>query len=157
MNRRDLTIELLGQLLYVERRLADEVLAKLAAAVHDDELQRALEEHRAETKSHAERAETAFRRLEIAPTSNRSPVFESAVAQHDRVAASIGDARLGDIFHAQAALHTELWEIASYRTLRHLLPDEVAGLLHPSLEDEERAAKLLDKTIKRLTAPLDDR
>jgi ferritin-like metal-binding protein YciE len=150
MNQRDLTIKLLGELLYVERRLGDEVLRDLRASVHDDELSGLLETHLAETKEHAERAETAFRRMQVAPTSNRSRVFESAVAEHDSTVSSIGDARLEDIFHAQAALHTEQWEIASYRTLLHLLPDEAAELLRPSLEDEERAAGLLDTVISRL-------
>ena len=150
MNRRDLSIQLLGQLLYVERRLADEVLRKLASAVTDEELKALVEKHRAETKEHAERAETAFRRMSVAPTSNRSPVFESAVAEHDETAKGIGDARLADIFHAQAALHTELWEIASYRTLLQLVPDEAADALRLSLDDEEQAAKLLNKAIARL-------
>jgi ferritin-like metal-binding protein YciE len=65
-NPRDLIVELLGRLLYVERRLADAVLRELADAVHDDELRASLEVHRDETKTHAERIEAAFHRLEIA-------------------------------------------------------------------------------------------
>jgi ferritin-like metal-binding protein YciE len=150
VNARDLTIKLLGELLYVERRLADDVLHTLVEAVHDDELEASLARHLDETRTHAERVETAFRRLSIAPTSNRQAAFEAAVAQHDAVAPSIGDARLADIFHAQSALHTELSEIASYRALLHLLPSEAAELLRPSLADEKHAAKLLDRTIARL-------
>jgi len=150
VNQRDLMIKLLGELLYVERRLGDAVLRDLRAAVHDDELSKLLETHLAETKEHAERVETAFRRMQIAPTSNRSPVFESAVIEHDATAPSIADNRLEDIFHAQAALHTEQWEIASYRTLLHLLPDDAAELLRSSLEEEERAATRLDTAIARL-------
>jgi ferritin-like metal-binding protein YciE len=150
MNRRDLSIQLLGNLLYVERRLADDVLRELTAAVRDGELKELLETHRAETKEHASRVETAFRRLNVAPTSNRSRVFESAVSEHDETAKSIGDVRLADIFHAHSALHTELWEIGAYRTLLHLLSDEAAEVLRPSLADEERAAKLLNKAIARL-------
>jgi ferritin-like metal-binding protein YciE len=150
MNQRDLRIKLLGELLYVERRLADAVLRDLHAAAHDEELRGLLDAHRAETEKHAERVETAFRRLKIAPTSNRSRVFESAVADHDDTAASIADPRLEDIFHAQAALHTELWEIASYRVLLDLLPDAAAKPLGRSLEDEEHTAALLETAIARL-------
>jgi ferritin-like metal-binding protein YciE len=150
MNKRDLTIRLLGELLYVERRLADEVLRDLHAAAHDGELRGMLEAHRAETKEHAERVETAFRRMQVAPTSNRSRVFESAVAEHADTALSIGNPRLEDIFHAQAALHTELWEIASYRVLLELLPDDAAEVIQPSLEDEQHAARLLETAIARL-------
>jgi ferritin-like metal-binding protein YciE len=150
MNQRDLSIQLLGNLLYAERRLADDVLRALMSAVRDDELKGLLEAHRAETEEHATRVETAFRRLNVAPTSNRSRVFESAVSEHDETAKGIDDARLADIFHAQSALHTEMWEIAAYRTLLHLLSDEAAEALRPSLADEEKAAKLLNKAIARL-------
>jgi ferritin-like metal-binding protein YciE len=150
VNARDLTIKLLGELLYVERRLADDVLPTLIEAVDDDELEASLARHLEETRTHVERIETAFRRLSAAPTSNRRAAFESAVAQHDSAAPSIGDARLEDVFHAQTALHTELAEIASYRTLLHLLPEETAEVLRPSLADEERTAKVLEQTIARL-------
>ena len=150
MNARDLTIKLLGELLYVERRLADEVLRTLLDAVHDDDLEASLAQHLDETRTHVERIETVFRRLSVAPTSNRQAAFEAAVAQHDEAARSIADTRLADIFHAQAALHTELSEIASYRAVLHLLPSDKAELLRPSLADEEHAATLLERMIARL-------
>ena len=149
-NPRDLAVQLLGELLFVERRLADAVIEALAAAVQDGELRRALEEHREQTKAHVERLETAFRRLEVAPTSNLSRPFESAVAQHDELASAILDPRLADIFHAQAALHTEHWEMAAYRTVLTVVPEEVRDLLRPSFDEEGDAAKLLVSAIDRL-------
>lgn len=149
-NPRDLVVQLLGELLFVERRLADRVLGELIAAVRDEELKGALEGHRAQTKEHVDRVETAFRRLDVAPTSNLSRPFESAVAQHDELATAIVEPRLADVFHAQAALHTEHWEMAAYRTLLPLLGDEVRELLEPSFEEEGDAAKLLVQTIDRL-------
>jgi ferritin-like metal-binding protein YciE len=149
-NQRDLVVQLLGELLYVERRLADTVIGELAAAVRDEELRRLLEQHRVETREHVERAGTAFRRLEVAPTSNLSRPFESAVAQHDELAAQIVEARLADLFHAQAALHTEHWEMAAYRTLLPLVRDDVAEVLRPSFAEEGEAAKSLVRVIDRL-------
>ena len=149
-NPRDLAVQLLGELHFVERRLADAVIEALAAAVQDGELRRALEEHREQTKAHVERLETAFRRLEVAPTSNLSRPFESAVAQHDELASAILDPRLADIFHAQAALHTEHWEMAAYRTVLTVVPEEVRDLLRPSFDEEGDAAKLLVSAIDRL-------
>jgi ferritin-like metal-binding protein YciE len=149
-NSRDLLVQLLGEVLYVERRLADEVLETLAAGVTDAELRSALEAHRLETKEHVERAETAFRRLEVAASSHLSRPFESAVAQHDELASSIVEPRLADLFHAQAALHTEHWEQAAYRTLLRLAPAELRKLLQASHEDEEKAADLLVAAISRL-------
>jgi ferritin-like metal-binding protein YciE len=149
-NPRDLVLQLMGELLFVERRLADQVIPDLAAAVQDGELRRGLEEHREQTKQHVERLETAFRRLDVAPTSNLSRPFESAVAEHDELASSILDPRLADLFHAQAALHTEHWEMAAYRALVPLVPDDVRDLLRPSFDEEGDAAKLLVSAIDRI-------
>jgi ferritin-like metal-binding protein YciE len=149
-NPRDLVLQLMGELLFVERRLADQVIPDLAAAVQDGELRRGLEEHREQTTQHVERLETAFRRLDVAPTSNLSRPFESAVAEHDELASSILDTRLADLFHAQAALHTEHWEMAAYRALVPLVPDDVRDLLRPSFDEEGDAAKLLVSAIDRI-------
>ena len=149
-NPRDLQLALLGELLFVERRLADAVLRDLTTAVRDDELQALLEQHQGETRGHVERIETAFRRLEAAATSNLSRSFESAVAQHAEQSGSVSDPRLADVLHARAALHTEHWEMAAYRTVLPLLPGDVAELLQPSFAEEGEAAKLLVRTIDRL-------
>jgi ferritin-like metal-binding protein YciE len=142
-NPRDLVVQLLGEVLYVERRLADDVLPSVASAVEDEGLRAALESHREQTKQHVERVETVFRQLDVAPTSNRSAPFESAVSEHDELAASIVEPRLADIFHTQAALHVEHWEQAAYRTLLPLLPNDAAALLEKTCREEGQAAKLL--------------
>ncbi len=149
-NRRGLVVQLLGELLFVERRLGDEMIDDLARAVSDGELQTLLRSHREETKEHAERIETSFRRLEVAPTSNLCRTFESAVAEHDALASSIREPRLADLFHARAALETEHWEMAAYRALLPLLPGEAAEGLRPSFEEEGNAAKQLVAVIDRL-------
>lgn len=149
-NPRDLLVQLLGELLFVERRLADEVLEQLARQVRDEELTSVLERHRDETKAHVERIETVFRRLEVAPTSNLSRVFESAVAEHAELAPAVVEPRLTDLYHAQAALHTEHWEVAAYRTVLSLLPDDLRDILRDSLEDEGKAEAALVQVIDRL-------
>jgi ferritin-like metal-binding protein YciE len=152
-NPRDLLVQLLGQLLFVERRLADCVLAELVSEVRDEELRHALQDHRDETKQHVERVEIAFRKLTVAPTSNLSRPFESAVSEHDELQSAVQGALLADIFHAQAALHTEHWEIATYATVIALgdaMAADAVAPLRESLKDEERARDLLAKTIDRL-------
>lgn len=155
-NPRDLVVELLGRLLYVERRLADAVLRNLADAVHDDELRASLEEHRAETKTHAERIEAAFHRLEVATTSNHDDAFESLVAQHERFSSSVKSDRLADVHHASAALRTEHAEIAAYTAVLALAEatgygDAVADLV-ASLRDEEAARATLEAALPRLAS-----
>ncbi|HZT92633.1 MAG TPA: DUF892 family protein [Gaiellaceae bacterium] len=153
-NPRDLLVLLLGELLFVERRLADAVIDELASQVRDEELRGALREHREETKRHVERVETAFRLIAVAPTSNLTRPFESAVSQHDELQTSITEAGLGDVFHAQSALHTEHWEIAAYTAVIAVAEamghDDAARTLRDSLEDEERARNRLTKAVSRL-------
>jgi ferritin-like metal-binding protein YciE len=142
-NPRDLLVLLLGQVLHVERRLASEVIRDLADATHDDELRNTLRAHLDETVQHVELIESAFRRIKVAPTANLSRAFESAVAQHAELASTVIEPRLADGFHAQAALHTEHWEIAAYEAVLRLAPGEVTELLEPILDDERRAATRL--------------
>ena len=152
-NPRDLLVQLLGQLLFAERRLADCVLEQIASQVRDYELRRLLHEHREETKQHVERVETVFRRLQVSPTSNLSQPFESAVAEHDELQTAVEDVLLADVFHAQAALHTEHWEIAAYTTviaLAETLDPDTVEPLQATLAEEERARDLLTRTIGRL-------
>jgi ferritin-like metal-binding protein YciE len=148
---------LLGEILYVERRLAGEVLQHLIDACSDTALAEALNEHLAETRLHVERVETAFRRIEVAPTANLSPSFESAVSQHDKLARSIVAPGLADVFHAATALRTEHWEIASYTALLELgqapgYGEELSDL-RTNLNDEEHARDTLVGLIAQLTAP----
>jgi ferritin-like metal-binding protein YciE len=142
-NPRDLVVLLLGELLHVERRLAGGVIRDLADAAHDEALHNTLGRHLEETVQHVQRVESAFRRLDVAPTANLVRPFESAVAQHDELASNIIHPRLADSFHAQAALHTEHWEIAAYQAVLRLVPREVAELLEPTLDDERAAAARL--------------
>jgi len=153
-NPRDLLALLLGELLHVERRLAGEVLAQLAQSVHDEGLARLLRTHLDETRSHVQRVETAFRRLELAPSAHACGAFEAAVGQHDELAPSIVEQRLADVFHAQAALQTEHWEIAAYTAVLAFADacgrgDELSGL-RDSLADEQRAEAALAASIDRI-------
>jgi ferritin-like metal-binding protein YciE len=141
-NPRDLLVLLLGELLHVERRLVGGVIRDLRDEARDEELRAVLAEHLDETRRHVERVELAFRRIEVAPTANLSRAFESAVAEHADLAPTILEPALADRLHAQAALHTEHWEIASYETVLRLAPN-LGELLQPSLADEQRAATAL--------------
>ena len=145
---------LLGEILYVERRLASGVLQHLIDGCNDTTLVTLLNEHLAETRLHVERVETAFRRLEVAPTANLSASFESGVSQHDKLAGSLVGPGLNDAFHAAAALRTEQWEIATYTSV--LAYGEAAGYpeqladLSASLHEEEHARDILLRSIAQL-------
>lgn len=146
-NLRDLQLQLLGDLLYVERRLAGGVLRELADGVSDEKLRDELEHHLAQTKEHVEHCEAAFLKLDAAPTANAVDSFESALRQHQETVAGIVDPRLADAFHAQATLRTEHLELALYEAVLALgdLDD-----LRKSQADEEDARRLLEGEVRRL-------
>ena len=149
-NPRDLVVQLLGELLYVERRLAGGVLRNLIGAVKDEQLAEDLRQHLEQTTAHVERCETAFRALEVAPTANRSADFEAAVAAHEELASSIVDPRLADLFHAHAALRTEHLEIALYTAVIALGFDDALAPLRESLADEVEAQERLEHALRRV-------
>jgi ferritin-like metal-binding protein YciE len=151
-NPRDLAAQLLGELLYIERRLHDALLPNLVAAAGDGELKEALRAHQGETRTHVERVEQAFPLLGLKPSSNLFQPLDAAASRHEEGASSIVNDALADLFHAEAALHTEHMELAVYRTLLPLLPKEAAELLQPSYDEEGNTAKLLVATIDRLAA-----
>lgn len=153
-NPRDLLVQLLGDLLYVERRLAGDVLSSLASSVRDEELRGALEHHLEQTRAQVERAESAFRRLEVAPTANLCAAFEAAVAEHEELSSKLADPALADVFHAQAALRTEHLELALYTAVLELAAalDRSAAVeeLRESQREEDEARTTLESAIGRL-------
>jgi ferritin-like metal-binding protein YciE len=141
-NPRDLFVMLLGEILYVERRLAGGVLQSLIDSVNDEALKSNLRKHLEETHRHVERAEMIFRQIDVAPSAHFSAAFEAAVKQHDDAAPTIRNVVLRDCFHGQAALHTEHWEIAAYTSALLAakdagLDDEGTALMRETLRDEQ--------------------
>jgi ferritin-like metal-binding protein YciE len=151
-NPRDLLVQLLGELLFIERRLAGGVLRDLIDAVSDKQLADELRAHLEQTKAHVDRCETAFRALEVAPTANQSNAFESAVKEHDELSSSFVTPALADYFHAQAALQTEHMEIALYTAVLSLGFDDALAPLRESLADENEAREILERELRRLSS-----
>ncbi|HEU5245374.1 MAG TPA: DUF892 family protein [Gaiellaceae bacterium] len=158
-NPRDLFLQLLGELLWVERTLSFEVLPGLHEAVQSEGLAAAVAEHLEQTKEHGPRLEQVFRALEAEPSSNHSPPVEKLAEHHDELADSFADPRLADVFHAAAAATTEHHEIASYDALLALgqsvgLSDEARGLLERSRAEEGEALERLEAELQRLAGDL---
>jgi len=153
-NPRDLLVQILGELLYVERRLAGDVLATLISSAKDQDLREGLEHHLAQTRGHVERVETAFRRLEVAPSANLCRAFEASVAEHEELSSKLAQPTLADVFHAQAALRTEHLELALYTTVLELgAAFDHADAVEPlreSQSEEDDARSTLESAIKRL-------
>ena len=116
-NPKDLVVAQLSEILWVERRLAFDVLPKLIGDVHDGELKALLEQHHEETKEHVQRVERAFKELGMEPSSAFSPPASSLFDHHDEVAGKILEPQLADQWHVAAAIATEHLELALYAAI----------------------------------------
>lgn len=143
----------LGDILYVERKLATEVLPKLIGEVQDAEFRRGLEKHHKETKRHVENVEKAFKKLGEEPQSEPCLGFEGLKREHDKLM-SEASSSLTTAVDAGAAARTEHYEIAAYQGLiamaRGLGEREIVPLLDANLKDERAALREVEKVSRRL-------
>jgi ferritin-like metal-binding protein YciE len=153
---RDLFLQLLAEMLWVERMLVFEVLPSLQKQVQSESLAAAVQEHLAQTRGHVTRVEEAFRALGAEPVSARSAPAAALAAEHDEVAGKIAEPRLADLFHAGAAITTEHYEIASYDVLLELAPEAAQESMAQNRREEaetlERLSELVDALRGELSA-----
>lgn len=151
---RDLFLHELGDILYVERKLTDEVLPKLIGEVQDDELRKSLESHLDETRQHATNVEQVFDSLGEPPQAEECIGFEGLKNEHDQLLADASP-QLVDLVDTGAAARTEHYEIAAYEgliaTARSLGASEAVGLLEENLKEEKEALREVESAAKRLT------
>jgi ferritin-like metal-binding protein YciE len=148
-NPRDLLVAQLSELLWVERRLAFDVLPSVIEAASDEQLKTLLGEHLDETREHVERVERAFRALEMEPSSAFSPGFSGLIEQHDEVAKKIVEPGLADRWHAAAGIAAEHFELALYAGIEPLAGRNVWDLLAGNAKQENRALDKLEHYVRR--------
>ena len=151
---RDLFITELRSLLYVEQKLADEVLPALKQQIKDREFKQNVNEHLEETRHHVASLERAFGLLGEEAKPEKSHAIDGLVAQHDKVFKHIEPEPLRDLFNAAAAAKTEHLEIAAYEGMitsaEALGEDEVVSLLEENLDEEKEALKKAEKASEQL-------
>jgi ferritin-like metal-binding protein YciE len=152
---RDLFVNELKAMLYVEQKLADDVLPELAKEVSDSDFKESLREHTEETKRHVANVERIFELLGEEPKPDKSHAVDGLVAQHDKVAKNIEVPQLRDVFDAGAAAKTEYLEIAAYESLittaEALGETEIVNLLEENLDEEKQALQQAKKAGEQLT------
>ena len=84
-NPRELFLHELGDILYVERKLSEEVLPRLIQEVRDDEFKSGLEKHLEQTKQHVSNVEKVFRIFEEQPHEEECIGFEGLKKEHDEL------------------------------------------------------------------------
>lgn len=150
---RDLFLHELGDILYVEQKLADEVLPKLIDEVQSAELRKGFERHLEQTRAHITNVEQVFDSLDEQPTAEKCIGFEGLKKEHDELLEEASK-DLVDLVDAGAAARTEHYEIAAYETLigmaRSLDESEAAGILEENLKEEKEALREVESVGKTL-------
>ena len=151
---RELFLHELGDILYVEQKLADEVLPKLIDEVSDDEFRQALQEHLDQTRGHVKNLEKVFAELDETPHAEPCIGFEGLKSEHDKLIEEASP-DLVDPIDLGAAARTENYEIAAYEGLRRMAKamgeERAVELLDANLAEEKDALRLVEKIATRVS------
>ncbi len=82
---KELFLHELGDILYVERKLANDALPKLIGEVTDDEFKSGLEKHLKETSKHVTNVEQVFEIFGEEPHAEQCVGFEGLKKEHDEM------------------------------------------------------------------------
>jgi ferritin-like metal-binding protein YciE len=151
---RDLFVHELGDVLYVEEKLEQEVLPQLIGEATDPELRKGFEKHLQQTRSHVENIESVFEQLGEQPTAEECVGFEGLRSEHDKLAGEVTQ-DLMDAVATASATRTEHYEIAAYEGLitkaRAMGEKRAVDLLEQNLKDDKETARQLESIAKRLS------
>jgi ferritin-like metal-binding protein YciE len=142
-NPRDLFLQQLAELLWIERTLEHEVLPKAIDEIADEELKQALSDHLEETREHVRRVERAFLAAGAEAAASRTEVL----APQER---DVKQPTLAALARAGEAARIEHVEIALYDVVIGLAEGEAAKLLEQNRKDEESALAVMERQAKRL-------
>src|SRR6185312_2183294 len=152
-NPRELFLHELGDILYVEQKLADDVLPKLIGEVTDGEFRDGLEGHLRETRGHVENVKQVFAELGETPKAEPCLGFEGLKKEHDKLKSETS-ADLIDSVDLGAAARTENYEIAAYEGLRRMAKalgeDDAVALLDENLKQEKDALRIVERIATRV-------
>ena len=150
---RDLFLHELGDILYVEEKLTQEVLPKLIQEVQNAGFRKGLERHLEQTRGHVTNLEQIFDALGEQSETEKCLGFEGLKKEHDEMIGEVSD-DLIDIVDAGAAARTEHYEVAAYTGLiemaRALGETEAVGLLEENLKEEKEALREVESVTKTL-------
>ena len=153
-NPKELFLHELGDILYVERKLANEALPKLIDEVTDEEFKSGLENHLKQTRKHVTNVEKVFAIFGEEPHAEPCVGFEGLKKEHDELIEK-SSSSLVDHVDLGAAARTENYEIAAYEGLRRMAKafgeDDAVELLDANLAEEKEALREVEKIATRLS------
>ena len=150
---RDLFLHELGDILYVEQKLADEVIPKLISEVQADELRKGLEKHLEQTRGHVTNVEQVFDELGESPKTEECIGFEGLKKEQEKLVEEASEGLI-DLVNTGAAARTEHYEIAAYSGLiemaRALGEQNAVTLLDENLKSERETLREVESIEKNL-------
>jgi ferritin-like metal-binding protein YciE len=150
---RDLFLHELADILYVERKLVDEVLPKLINEVQETKFRKGLERHLEQTRGHITNVEQVFDELGERPHEEECIGFEGLKNEQEKLVSEASD-DLVDLVNTGAAARTEHYEIAAYSGLiemaRALGEQNVVSLLDENLKQEKETLREVESVEKTL-------
>jgi ferritin-like metal-binding protein YciE len=151
--QRELFLHELGDILYVEQKLTEEVLPKLIQEVTDSDFRKGLERHLEQTRGHVTNLEQIFDSMGERPEAEKCVGFEGLKKEHDELTSEVSETLI-DMVDTGAAARTEHYEIAAYNGLiemaRALGESEAVNLLEENLKEEREALHEVESVAKKL-------
>ena len=151
---RDLFLHELGDILYVERSLADEALPKLIGEVQDAEFKSGLEKHLEQTQRHVANVEKVFEMLGETPHEEECIAFEGLKKEHEEMTKESASSLI-DLVDLGAAARAENYEIAAYEGLRRMAKalgeEDAVALLDENLAQEKETLREVEKIATRIS------
>jgi len=144
----DLLLVFMQDVYYAERQIV-KALPKMAKACENEELKNALMHHREETQGQIERLQKAFEALGKRARGQTCEAINGLIEEGEEVIEEFEAGPTRDAGIVAAAQAVEHYEMARYGTIiawaKALGRDEVASLMHDTLEEEKKADTTLNQ------------
>jgi len=148
----DLLINVMQDVYYAERQIL-KALPKLAKATENEELKNALMHHREETQGQVERLQKAFEALGKRARGQTCEAINGLIEEGDEVVEEFPEGVIRDAGILACAQAVEHYEMARYGTIvawaKAVGADDVAQLMHETLEEEKNTDSLLNQLAKK--------
>jgi ferritin-like metal-binding protein YciE len=148
----DLMLMFMQDVYYAERQIL-RALPKMAKAAENQELKQALLEHREETQGQVERLQKAFEALGKRAQGKTCEAINGIIEEGEEVMEELPQGVVRDAAILASAQAVEHYEMARYGTIiawaKTCGEQEVAQLMHDTLEEEKNADKLLNGIAKQ--------
>lgn len=148
----DLLLLFMQDVYYAERQIL-KALPKMAKATQNAELKDALMHHREETQGQVERLQKAFEALGKRARGQTCEAINGIIEEGEEVIEEMPEGGVRDAGILASAQAVEHYEMARYGTIiawaKAVGAEDVAKLMHETLEEEKKADTLLNDLAKR--------